>query len=59
MSARKIKGISLFVVGGLSLLGGILSFAFLADPGWWPYLLEGVGVMMKIFGFKFVYPDVD
>jgi len=59
MSARKKRGISLFVIGAAAIVGGVLAMKLPVDPQWWTTLLPFVGIVAEFFGFKFVYPDVD
>jgi len=57
MTPRKRKGIASAITGALFLVtGGVLFFAE-ASPDWLPLMIQAIGMVAGLFGFKVVYPD--
>ena len=59
MTDRKKKGIAAIIGGSVAIGIGVVLVAFTQTPDWVPIILQLVGAIADVFGFKLVYPDSD
>lgn len=57
MTARKKRGVGFLISGGAFIVGSVLCFTTMVDPGWFPIALAIVGMLANFFSFKTVFPD--
>jgi len=57
MTARKKRGISFFITGGVFIIFGAITTITLEDPTWLAFIPVVIGFFVDFFGFQVVFPD--
>ena len=59
LSARKKKGLGMLISGVVFLAVGGVFMAVDTTPDWLAVVMQAVGVIGNLLGFKIVFPDTD